>query len=218
MGPPSRASRVETAGKSVWVEAPLLAIRHRRYGVVVSPTVPAFRGTREQHLVRVVFLLRHCGTDPGPSAPNGALSEMRSQLRLQALDFWLRNPDYLADDLLNEYDRSKDLALVDEARRILDDREPEVRRLPMTKYMFGAYEPLDDVLAPLVTYPSCSTLPRPDRSGCASTTTGSCRRERPSLRHCSKCTGGVRLVPRPSAAHHAGCRQRWWRQTQRASV
>jgi hypothetical protein len=77
---------------------------------------------------------------------------MRSQLRLQALDFWLRNPDYLADELLNEYDRTGDLALVGEVRRILDDREPEVRRLPMTKYMFGAYEPLDDVLAPLVTY------------------------------------------------------------------
>lgn len=73
----------------------MLAVRYRRYGFAVSPTVPAFRGTREQHLVRVVFLLRHCGTEPGPSAPSGALSEMRSQLRLQALDFWLRNPDYL---------------------------------------------------------------------------------------------------------------------------
>jgi hypothetical protein len=89
---------------------------------------------------------------PGPSAPAGALSEMRSQLRLQALDFWLRNPDYLADELLNEYDKTGDHALVEEAKRILDDREPEVRRLPMTKYLRGAYEPLDDVLAPLVTY------------------------------------------------------------------
>lgn len=103
-------------------------------------------------MVRVVFLLRHCGTDPGPSAPPGALSEMRSQLRLQALDFWLRNPDYLADELINEYERTGDETLVDEARRILDSREPEVRRLPMTKYLRGAYEPLDDVLAPLVTY------------------------------------------------------------------
>jgi hypothetical protein len=77
---------------------------------------------------------------------------MRSQLRLQALDFWLRNPDYLADELLNEYERTSEQDLVEEARAILDSREPEVRRLPMTKYRFGAYEPLDDVLAPLVTY------------------------------------------------------------------
>jgi hypothetical protein len=99
-----------------------------------------------------VFLLRHCGTPPGPAAPEGALSETRSQLRLQALDFWLRNPDYLADELLNEFERTGDRSMVEEARAILDDREPEIRRLPMTKYMFGAYEPLDDVLAPLVTY------------------------------------------------------------------
>jgi hypothetical protein len=77
---------------------------------------------------------------------------MRSQLRLQALDFWLRNPDYLGDELLNEYEPTGDRTLVGEVRRILNDREPEVRRLPMTKYLRGAYEPLDDVLAPLVTY------------------------------------------------------------------
>jgi hypothetical protein len=111
-----------------------------------------FRGTREQYLVRVLFLLRHCGTTPGPAAPSGALSEMRSQLRLQALDFWLRNPDYLADELLNDDERGQNPESVDAARAILDAREPEIRRLPMTKYLFGAYEPLDDVLAPLVTY------------------------------------------------------------------
>jgi len=77
---------------------------------------------------------------------------MRSQLRLQALDFWLRNPDYLADELLNEFERIGDLAFIAEARNILDAREPEIRRLPMTKYVFGAYEPLDDVLAPLVAH------------------------------------------------------------------
>lgn len=114
--------------------------------------VGIFRGTREQYLVRVLFLLRHCGTTPGPAAPAGALGEMRSQLRLQALDFWLRNPDYLADELLNDNERAEDPELVLAARKILEDREPEIRRLPMTKYLFGAYEPLDDVLAPLVTY------------------------------------------------------------------
>jgi hypothetical protein len=111
-----------------------------------------FRGTREQHLIRVLFLMRHCGTPPGPDAPDGALAEMRSQLRLQALDFWLRNPDYLADELLNEFDSNNSPDLLEAARKILADREPEIRRLPMTKYLFGAFEPLDDVLAPLVAY------------------------------------------------------------------
>ena len=118
----------------------------------MAEEVVAFRGTREQHLIRVLFLMRHCGMTPSAHAPQGAVAEMRSQLRLQALDFWLRNPDYLADELLNEYEVSRSPGLLAAARKILVDREPEIRRLPMTKYKFGAFEPLDDVLAPLIAY------------------------------------------------------------------
>ncbi len=119
----------------------------------LMPAPSPFRGTRYQHLVRVVFLMRRCGCPPGPAAPDGALSKMRSQLRLQALDFWLRNPDYLANELLDEHEAGRrGTDALEQVRRMLDDREPQVRRLPMTKYRFGAYEELDDVLAPLVIY------------------------------------------------------------------
>lgn len=95
--------------------------------------------------------MRRCGTAPGEDAPERALSVMRGQVRIQKLDFWMRSPDYLADELLNDYEAGlgpKDA--MDQARAILEDREPELRRLPMTRWRFGAYEPLDDVLAPLV--------------------------------------------------------------------
>jgi hypothetical protein len=38
---------------------------------------------------------------------------------------------------------------VELAGEILDSDEPEVRRYPMTRFLFGAYEPLDDALAVL---------------------------------------------------------------------
>jgi hypothetical protein len=38
---------------------------------------------------------------------------VRSQVRLQKLDFWLRNPDYLADELLNDYEKSFEAPLLD---------------------------------------------------------------------------------------------------------
>jgi hypothetical protein len=101
-------------------------------------------------MVRVVFLLRFVGEAPSPAAPEGAASEMRSEKRLHAADFWMRNPDYLADALLDDYDagiRPDGPAVV---RQILAAREPDLRRLPMTKWRFGAYEHLDDVLAPLI--------------------------------------------------------------------
>lgn len=72
---------------------------------------------------------------------------LRSQSRLQALDFWMRNPDYLANELLNEFEKTKDEALIQLVQQIFDSREPDLRRLPMIRYHFGAFEPLDNPLA-----------------------------------------------------------------------
>lgn len=72
---------------------------------------------------------------------------LRSQSRLQALDFWMRNPDYLANELLTEFETSGERELLTLAQRIFDDREPDLRRLPMVRYLFGAFEPLDNALA-----------------------------------------------------------------------
>jgi hypothetical protein len=112
----------------------------------VSSTFP--RASREQNFVRLLFVLDRAGEPPGDSAPDGAVSLMRGQTRLQALDFWMRNPDYLADELITEYqnDRSQTWAL-QVAREIFASREPRIRRLPMLKWRFGAYELLDDTLA-----------------------------------------------------------------------
>lgn len=72
---------------------------------------------------------------------------LQAQSRLQALDFWIRYPDYLANELLNEFEKTgskEDLKL---ARRIFDDREPDLRRVPMIRYHFGAFEPLHNPLS-----------------------------------------------------------------------
>ncbi len=102
-------------------------------------------------MARVVFLLRFCGTAPtSDDAPVGAVTEMRSGQRLQAVDFWMRNPDYLADALIDEEEAGERADGVALATKILADREPQLRRLPMTKWRFGAWEELSDVLAPLL--------------------------------------------------------------------
>jgi hypothetical protein len=56
---------------------------------------------------------------------------VRSELRLQALDFWLRNPDYLADELLTEVEAGRlNASYVDVASALLDDPEPSLRHYP----------------------------------------------------------------------------------------
>ncbi len=59
----------------------------------------------------------------------------------------MRNPDYLANELLTEFETSRERDLLTIAQHIFDDREPDLRRLPMVRYLFGAFEPLDNALA-----------------------------------------------------------------------
>ncbi|WP_371158380.1 hypothetical protein [Jannaschia sp. 2305UL9-9] len=86
---------------------------------------------------------------------------LEGQARLQAFDFWMRYPDYLANELLNDHANggSDDLLII--ARRIFDDREPDLRNLPMIRYHFGAFEPLDNALSIL----RAADLIRIDRRG-----------------------------------------------------
>ena len=109
--------------------------------------------SRLQDAVRLLLLIDGAGEplpDPlPPEAPVGAVAVLRTQVALQKLDFWLRNPDYLADTLLDRYEATGETALLQEAERILASDEPELRRYPMLRYRFGAYEPLDGAMSVL---------------------------------------------------------------------
>lgn len=104
--------------------------------------------------VRILLLLdaaaRPLSVPASPDVPAGAVAVLSGEARLQKLDFWLRYPDYLADELLNDYETSAERFLLDLAGLILDSEEPELRSIPMLRYKFGAYEPLDMALSILV--------------------------------------------------------------------
>ncbi|MFF5265027.1 hypothetical protein ACFY4C_39600 [Actinomadura viridis] len=90
-------------------------------------------------------------TDEGEAVPDSTVGVVRTQVRLQKLDFWVRYPDYLAFELMNEYEKApEETGLLQLAGDILDSEEPDLRRFPMLRYKFGAFEELDDALAPLV--------------------------------------------------------------------
>lgn len=110
-----------------------------------------------QDAVRILMLIDQAAEDvdgnqlalTDPLLGN-ATGVVRTQVRLQKLDFWVRNPDYLANELLNDYENGdNDPTLLRMASEILDSEEPELRRLPMLRYLFGAYEDLEDALSVL---------------------------------------------------------------------
>lgn len=103
--------------------------------------------------LRLLFILAYAGEltgDPPPEAD--AVRVIWSQKRLQKMDFWMRNPDHLAHALLDEYEASEDAVWLRQAKTILNSEEPELRRDAMAKYLWGAYEPIDTGLAPLISY------------------------------------------------------------------
>jgi len=72
----------------------------------------------------------------------------KSEVRIQKIDFLIRNPDYLAYELLtiaaNDFDKKQEIKLI--VKLIYDSAEPQLRRLEMERFFFGAYEDIDDVI------------------------------------------------------------------------
>lgn len=82
--------------------------------------------------------------------PDTAVRAIRSQRKLQKLDFLVRNPDYLADLIISRWQAGERPAeqLLD-ARAVLRDREPELHTYRMLRNNHGAYEVLDNALSVL---------------------------------------------------------------------
>ncbi|MFY0406520.1 hypothetical protein [Solicola sp. PLA-1-18] len=109
--------------------------------------------TRTQHAIRLLVLLRVCGDPVGGSDAAGTAQVIRSERRLQALDFWLRNPDYLADELVTAVEAGMlDAGYLAVAEGLLTDPEPAWHHYPMPKWFYGAYEEVDDAFAILQAY------------------------------------------------------------------
>ena len=57
----------------------------------------------------------------GRNAPDGAVKVIEAEMRVQAIDFWIRNPDYLAWELMEQYEQSGklDAGLLQQAEMVM---------------------------------------------------------------------------------------------------
>jgi hypothetical protein len=116
--------------------------------VAVRPT-PSVR----QHAIRLLVILHACGEQVKPSDPDGCVSVVRAEMKLQALDFWLRNPDYLAGELLRLVNaEERPVEHLEDVDRLLNDPEPDLHWYPMPRWHYGAYEAIDDAFSVLSSY------------------------------------------------------------------
>ena len=111
----------------------------------------------ERQVIRMLFILYFCRDNlvqaiPMFEDPDTPLSYIESETKIQKIDFWIRYPDHLSYALLLGCKPGGDLTMQrDEIKgvvqRIFHDNEPTLRNVPMPKYLRGAYEPIDRVMA-----------------------------------------------------------------------
>jgi hypothetical protein len=103
-----------------------------------------------QHAVRLLALLDGCGEPVKAGDPDSTVAVLRAEMQLQALDFWLRNPDYLAGELLMKIENGElpasYLGVVEE---LLESSEPDLHWYPMPRWFYGAFEVIDDAFSVL---------------------------------------------------------------------
>ncbi|MFL0070561.1 hypothetical protein R5O20_03110 [Tenacibaculum maritimum] len=77
----------------------------------------------------------------------------RTEIKIQALDFLLRYPDFLSMELMELMDNDNSInrnEIKNIVKEIYLNKEPEIRVEEMEKFFHGAYESIDDVIAFLV--------------------------------------------------------------------
>jgi hypothetical protein len=130
-----------SVGESLGVRSVALRVRHAR----------TRGGSSSQTAARILILLDVLGLPVEQPCPvSSAVRVVRSLTRLEKLDFWLRNPDYLADELMTEYEEGRlpEASVGEHVRRMLGESAAG-HHYPMIRFHFGAYEVVDNALAKL---------------------------------------------------------------------
>lgn len=112
-------------------------------------------GSPSQTATRILVMLDVLGSPVADDCPvDDAVATISSLTRVQKLDFWMRNPDYLADELLTEFESGRvELEHIQpHVQRMLAGSAPTLHMYPMERYLYGAYEFIDDALALLKMY------------------------------------------------------------------
>ena len=98
--------------------------------------------------LRIFLILFYFSDDYSSIEHPDFKKNFKSEVRIQKIDFLIRNPDYLAYELLLLADKEPihkpEIFFI--VKSIYSNLEPTLRRLEMERFFFGAYEDIDDVI------------------------------------------------------------------------
>ncbi len=97
-----------------------------------------------------IFLIIYFFSEEYKDSENPSYKKLlKSESKIQKIDFLIRNPDYLSYELLlfardGKFETGTIKNIV---KSIFVNNEPDLKRLEMEKFFFGAYEDIDDVIS-----------------------------------------------------------------------
>lgn len=103
-----------------------------------------------QSRLRVLFILYFFSKPYKKVNEPNRTTIFETEVRIQKIDFLIRNPDYLAYEILslvNEggHQNKEEVQVI--VSDIFKNKEPTIRKHEMERFFFGAYEDLDDIIA-----------------------------------------------------------------------
>lgn len=98
--------------------------------------------------LRIFLILLYFSEDYSSTDHPEHKKVFKSEVRIQKIDFLIRNPDYLAYELLTlgAAEPAKQAEFKAIVKSIFNSSEPQLRRMEMERFFFGAYEDIDDVI------------------------------------------------------------------------
>lgn len=102
--------------------------------------------------IRIFFIIYYFSETFNDPQYKDCCRVLHTEVKIQKLDFLIRNPDYLCFELLEQCNRndSAKKKIKEIIKNIFYSHEPQIRRLEMERFFFGAYEDIDYVIAFLV--------------------------------------------------------------------
>lgn len=100
--------------------------------------------------MRLLIILTQVGKPTNDGDPANTTKVIDSQMALLARDFWVRYPDYLADELIDMALEFGQVDHLEHAERLLADPTIDFDWLPMVRWKNGAYWWMTDAIAILV--------------------------------------------------------------------
>lgn len=96
-----------------------------------------------------ILIIIYTFSEKSSEVGDGIWGVFRTEIKIQAIDFLLRYPDFLSMELMDLMDN--DLSInPNEIKTIIQtiyqEKEPEIRVEEMEKFFHGAYESIDDVI------------------------------------------------------------------------